>query len=216
MRPPRAICFDFDGVILESLDIKARAFRELFSEHPRHADAIVDYHNANAGMPRYDKFRYFYEELLRRPMPAGEMERLDARFSALVFKAVLDCPWVPGALEFLRSYRQALPLYVVSATPEPELRRIIEGRGLGGYFRAVYGSPKDKKQNLAALLAGHRLEPSAAVSIGDGSADYEAAQAAGVPFIARVTPGKRPYWESRGVAMIEDLRPLAETLGLKP
>jgi beta-phosphoglucomutase-like phosphatase (HAD superfamily) len=48
----RAIVFDFDGVILESADIKTNAFRALFASYPEHVDQIVDFHLRNAGVSR--------------------------------------------------------------------------------------------------------------------------------------------------------------------
>lgn len=52
----RAIVLDFDGVIVESLDIKTRAFRDLFSDYPQHLDKIMSYHLAHNAISRYIKF----------------------------------------------------------------------------------------------------------------------------------------------------------------
>ena len=62
----KAIFFDFDGVIVESAGIKTEAFRKLFSNYPDQVDEIVDYHKANAGISRYDKFDYIYEKILKQ------------------------------------------------------------------------------------------------------------------------------------------------------
>ena len=55
-----AVIFDFDGVIVESLDVKADAFRSLFADHPEHVDQIVRLHRENLGVSRYEKFRTIY------------------------------------------------------------------------------------------------------------------------------------------------------------
>ena len=53
----KAIIFDFDGVLVESLDIKTRAFAKLFGpEGPDMAKRVVDYHLQNGGVSRYEKF----------------------------------------------------------------------------------------------------------------------------------------------------------------
>ena len=40
----RAVVFDFDGVIIESGDIKTEAFLELFAAYPEHLPAIKRHH----------------------------------------------------------------------------------------------------------------------------------------------------------------------------
>lgn len=66
MKPIDAIFFDFDGVILESVDIKGWAFGKLFENYPQHVDEIVAFHFANGGMSRFDKFRYIYKKYLKK------------------------------------------------------------------------------------------------------------------------------------------------------
>ncbi len=43
----KAILFDFDGVILESMDIKTKAFSKLFTKYPEYVDQIVKLHKDN-------------------------------------------------------------------------------------------------------------------------------------------------------------------------
>ncbi len=45
----KALIFDFDGVIFESVDIKTRAFREIFKNHPEHLDRITRRQLSNGG-----------------------------------------------------------------------------------------------------------------------------------------------------------------------
>ena len=49
-RDLRAVIFDFDGVILESADIKTQAFIELFADNPDHREAILRQHHDNVGI----------------------------------------------------------------------------------------------------------------------------------------------------------------------
>ena len=54
-----AIFFDFDGVLVESVDIKTTAFARLYAGHGEPvADAVVAYHRQNMGTSRFVKFRY--------------------------------------------------------------------------------------------------------------------------------------------------------------
>ena len=48
----KAIIFDFDGVLVESAEIKTKAFEMLFSDYPDTIDDIVQYHKKNMGISR--------------------------------------------------------------------------------------------------------------------------------------------------------------------
>lgn len=207
-----AIFFDFDGVLVESLDIKTAAFRALFADHPEHVDTIARYHLENLGLCRYDKFRWVYRMLLRRPLTPRVMGRLGRAFSCLVLDGVLGCPLVAGTREFLETFAPRAQLFVVSATPDAELRRIVERRGLTDYFQAVRGGPRSKRDLLAQLLRRHGLDAGRCVFVGDAPADAAAARANGIPFVQRLTSlWPRPFGAGE-IAAISDLTQLAGCL----
>ena len=60
----KVIALDFDGTLVESNQIKDRAFAAIFSEWPEHKDAMMQWHLANNSIERQEKFRYFVEEVL--------------------------------------------------------------------------------------------------------------------------------------------------------
>ena len=212
---PEVLVFDFDGVILESADIKTRAFRELFAAHPDRVDEIVAYHEANAGISRFLKFRHIYGSMLGRPLGPEEERALGERFADLVVEEVIRCPFVPGALEFLQANFREHALFVASGTPESELRRLVEARNLTAYFREVYGSPAGKPAILERILAMTGTPRASLVFVGDGMSDYEAAKAAGVEFIGRARPGGRHPFEGLGVPIVADLFELERRLGAR-
>ena len=50
--------FDFDGVILDSLDIKEIGFRKIFSQYSDlNVNKLIHYHNQNLGKSRFIKIR---------------------------------------------------------------------------------------------------------------------------------------------------------------
>lgn len=201
----RGIVLDFDGVIVESLDIKTHAFRELFATEAEHVEEIVALHCANMGISRYEKFEAIYRDILKRPLAADEMRRLGERFAALVVEQVVACPLVPGALEFLEGYSARLPLLLVSGTPEVELHDILERRSLRRYFAEVHGSPRSKSAILTEVLYRHRWGSSDVLFVGDSTNDWAAAEEAGVPFVGFVPVGA-PSPFPAAVPLVGDLR----------
>ncbi|MBV9465796.1 MAG: HAD family hydrolase [Solirubrobacterales bacterium] len=207
---PRAIVFDFDGVLVESLEIKTEAFRTLFADHPEHLDRIVQLHLDKLGVSRYEKFKTIYRELLHRPLSDAEMGRLDRRFSELVYERVLACELVHGARELLEWAAAEHRLYVASATPQPELVRIVQARGLSRWFAAVRGSPQSKAEIVAEILAEDHLRPEQLVFVGDARSDLAAAREHGVPFIGRVPPGNDDPFGGLGIPTVGDLAELQQ------
>jgi phosphoglycolate phosphatase-like HAD superfamily hydrolase len=182
-----AIIFDFDGVIVESGDIKTAAFRALYRPFgPDVEAAAVAYHLANGGISRRTKIRHIHREYLGIDLTATELETLAARFSALVEDAVVAAPMVEGAEEMLKRLDGHLPRFVVSGTPTEELTRIVSRRGLARAFTEVHGSPPEKPPIIRDILSRYGLTPADVVFVGDAMTDWRAAQETGIRFIGRV------------------------------
>ncbi|MCC7073413.1 MAG: HAD family hydrolase [Deltaproteobacteria bacterium] len=205
----RAVVFDFDGVIVESGDIKTEAFLELFADHPQHLPAIKRHHLDNLGISRFIKFAWIYEHLLGLPFDIGEKVRLGDRFSAIVFQKVCETPFVPGALESLELLSRAgVHLVVSSGTPQDELDRIVDARGLRRFFAEVHGSPTEKAAAVAHVLQRWALHRDEVLFVGDGTTDHQAAAQSGVRFLARRTPDLAAHWATVGCECVDDLRGL--------
>lgn len=192
----QAIIFDFDGVLVESGDIKTQAFAELYQSYgDTIVNKVVRYHNLNGGLSRYKKFRYFQQHLLEMPPLTRDEEReLDIRFSKLVVEAVIASKPVPGANELIHKESTRIPLFIASGTPEIELNTIVTRRGLKPYFTEVRGSPKLKQTLIAEILSTHSLTPTRVLMIGDALIDFQSAQANNVTFLGRVRSGdKNPF-----------------------
>ena len=206
MKNIRTIFFDFDGVILESVDVKGWAFGKLFEGYPEHIDEIVAFHYANGGMTRFDKFRYIYKSILQNPLSDDEFERLCRDFSNLAYHRVLKCDFVPGALEFVQKYFNKISFYIISGTPQEEMIRIVKAKGLNPYFKGVYGSPTSKDDWVKQILEENGLDAGEVLFVGDALSDYEAAVKNRLKFVGRVQPLRDDIFKGKKVAFrISDL-----------
>lgn len=205
----QAIIFDFDGVVVESGDIKTQAFGNLYRTYGETVmTAVMQYHSANGGMSRYQKFHYFQQQLLKKPpLTPDEEQLLDQRFSELVVEAVIASETVPGAAELIRKEATRIPLFIASGTPEAELKTIVMRRGLAPYFTAVRGSPTPKLMLIADILSSHALSPERVLMIGDALIDYQSAQANKIAFLGRVRSGDDNPFPAE-VNTLPDLSPL--------
>jgi phosphoglycolate phosphatase-like HAD superfamily hydrolase len=176
---------DFDGVIIESVGVKTEAFRELFEVYIEQVDDIVAYHLRNNGVSRFVKFTHIYEHILGLPFDESTRETVGRRFSEIVFNRVVGCSLVPGAEALLNEFSGRIPMYVISATPEEELRRVVAARGLADYFENVHGTPGTKAGHIQRILGVLKLSPFQATLVGDSVEDFKAARVTGIHFIGR-------------------------------
>ena len=207
----RAVMLDFDGVVLESAQLKTNIFRALFQEIcPDRVEEIVAYHLANAGISRYVKFQTIYAELLGWPLSEADSQALGRRFSALVEAELHRASLVPGAREFLAQARPRYHVFVVSGMPQEELHAIAKARHLFEWGDEWHGSPRTKPEIIEDILERQHLPPEAAVLVGDARSDWQAAQATGIAFIGRTAQSSVVFAPS--VEQILDLWQLPEAL----
>ncbi len=129
-RTLRALFFDFDGVIVDSIKTKTEAFRMLFNNYPDDViQKVLDYHKQHGGISRVDKIALAHEQYIGSPLNEADLKVWSDRYSELVVEKVIEVPWIKGAIEFLDSFRDtAIHIFVISGTPEPELKHIIDKR----------------------------------------------------------------------------------------
>ena len=211
----KAIIFDFDGVIFESVGVKIDAFRQLFAQYPQEIDEIIDYHMATGGVSRYKKFDHIYKEILKKELTDEQSKELGAKFSQYGYQRVVESPFVKGAYEFLEKYHQRFLLFIASGTPHDEMLSIVKDRKLEKYFKDVYGSPATKGQIAKKILADHDLRKEEMVFVGDSTTDYEGAREAGIRFIGRIHKEYANTFSHLGLKdIIEDLDDLEKLLAL--
>ena len=200
------VVFDFDGVILESAQIKTDAFREMFGDDAR----AVGYHLAHQGISRFEKFRFYREQVLGLAFDDAVSVQMNADFDAIVQHRILAAPFVAGAVELLDGLRGRIPLYIASGTPEVELRRIVAARELEDYFDGVFGSPASKGVIAAQALSRHAVSCEQGLFIGDATADLDGAIAAGMLFVGRVAVGHPNPFSTVSALTVRDLAELAD------
>lgn len=199
----KAVIFDFDGVLVESVDLKTEAFRKLFKPEGRIiADKVVDYHLRNTGVSRFNKFKYIYKNILKRKLTKPTFNCLCDRFSNLVMEEVVRAPYVKGAKEFLDKYAGKYKFFISSATPQKEIEYIIYKRGMNKYFKKIYGSPNTKVNIVKKILRCGKLKPCEVVYVGDSLSDYKAAKSQGAGFIARIKNNKGIFKDVRCIKIM--------------
>jgi len=193
-----ALLFDFDGVLVDSTKIKTDAYRELFKEYP--ADVvtkIVTHHQQHGGISRVDKIKHAHKAFIDHPYSEGTVTEHARKYSELVLEKVVEAEWIPGAEEFVKQHYQRIPLFIISGTPDNELKEVVRRRNMADYFKEILGSPKQKPEHIRWIVEHYGLETKNCFFIGDALTDYHAARDTGMPFIG--IQGEVPFPEKTTV-----------------
>ena len=180
----KAIIFDFDGVILDSVNVKTLAFEELYSEYGlKIQQKVKNYHLLNGGISRFEKFKYFHKNFLDIDISDSQLKSLADKFSNLVFDKVCSSKNIKGSLDFIKFASKNYLTFICTGTPQNEIEAILEYKGLSNDFNKVFGSPKTKVAMVKEIISGYNLPNSEVLFIGDALTDFNAALETNIDFI---------------------------------
>jgi phosphoglycolate phosphatase-like HAD superfamily hydrolase len=200
-----AIFLDFDGVVVDSTDIKTQAFYELYL--PYGADIAVkarEYHLANQGVSRHKKFECVHRQLLNQEPNQQDYNTLSEKFSEIILAKIIICPLINGITEFLaKNSEHDIPVFLLSATPDAELKFICDKRDLSRYFTGIFGYPFEKANCGAELINKYNFTVQNIIFVGDSISDYKASNQIGSNFIGLVANDNiNPF--PNGVLVVQD------------
>jgi phosphoglycolate phosphatase-like HAD superfamily hydrolase len=181
------VFWDFDGVIKDSVEAKSSAFESLFLPFGREiARRVRQHHEANGGVSRFDKIP-LYLGWAGESVSNSKVQEFCDRFSQLTLQTVIDSPWVPGVQEFIRENCLRQYFVLVTATPDEDIREILNAIDIAACFREVHGAPRTKASAIADVLKRLNCQPETALMVGDAETDLAAALENSIPFLLRRT-----------------------------
>lgn len=189
------IVFDCDGVILNSNEVKSRAFYATALPYGKEcAQSLVSYHKERGGISRYKKFQWFLSKYVDEPTSA-EMDVLLNNYASAVSRGLLECDLVPGLKE-LRDRTLNTNWLIVSGGDQEELRTVFKKRGISDLFDGgIFGSPHSKEEILAREKRLGNIK-SRSLFLGDSKYDHTAAQSQEIPFVFLSYWTEFDEWES--------------------
>ncbi len=180
----KVIFFDFDGVILDSMEVREYGFRTIFKDFTsEQVEALIQYHLANGGLSRYVKIRYFFEEVLGKSITKDQVQEWADKYSEIMRKALPDPKnLIEETVNFIKKEYKNYPLHIVSGSDGKELNFLCERLGVAPYFLTIDGSPTPKTELVENILNQYKYKPEECILIGDSINDYDSAVANGVTF----------------------------------
>ena len=183
-----AIIFDFDGVVLESLNVKTNAFKKLYEPYGSDiSKRVVEHHLENGGVSRFDKIKFYHNIFLGEDIDEKKIQKIAQKFSEIVLDEIIKVPFVDGAKQFIEDNYKRYLMFISSATPTNELNFICKQRKIAKYFQGIFGSPDSKSKHISSIITNYSLNNREIVFIGDSSSDLDAANTHNLTFIARLS-----------------------------
>jgi len=208
MPRPQILFLDFDGVIMDSMNLKLDSYCYAFEGLGFSREAIHQLQTASAGLSRSKVIPLIYLSLTGKPMPEELFQKALARFTEKDEASREVMVLKEGTLDFLKVARELrVHMIVVTGTPKDVIDKTVAHFNLGVYFLQVCGSPGSKAQHLERLLGEYRVKAEDCLFVGDAVIDQEAAMAVQVPFIG-VNNGDNPFRSMGRHGEIQNLKGL--------
>jgi phosphoglycolate phosphatase-like HAD superfamily hydrolase len=214
----RCAAFDFDGTLVDSNEIKRRAYFEIAREFDPDGEVVREVLDRQRSGDRYHVARALAAELAARAALPGARcvedlaKSLADAYTVHCERAVSTCDEIPGATDVLaRLAARGLPLFVNTATPREAVLPILRRRGLDRFFDGVYGGPSSKLENLREIAERVGASPPELLFVGDGEDDRRVAAAFGCAFVG-IAPDAEGRFEHPPERRIPDLLELPRVL----
>ena len=178
------IFFDFDGVIVNSNRIKTLSFLHVYRNYDKLIlKKIKKHHESNGGLSRFKKFKYYHKNFLNIGINKKEIKELSLQFTNFAYQKIIAKKLMPGFLRFIDYNKDKYNLYVISATPQIEIRKICKEKKIFDLFIAIYGSPNDKPNIINKIILKNKYIKNQCLYIGDSYNDLIAAKKSRINFL---------------------------------
>ena len=184
VKKANTIIFDCDGVILNSNQLKTKAYYKAAFPSYGHelASSLTTYLMNNTGKPRGHFIDYFLKNIVPPDISELGHEELLNTVTQEIQKGLMECEVSPCLFE-LREKTPDTKWFVVSGGVEKELRDVFRNRSLFDLFDGgIYGGPMTKDEILSSLINKNHIK-FPALSIGDSQYDYEVASRSKLDFL---------------------------------
>jgi len=181
----KTILWDFDGVIMDSMPVRDKGFEIVLKSYPKEQVVLLmQYHRSNGGLSRYNKFRYFFEEIRKETITDEEIKVLAEKFSLVMLQNLLDENLlINDSVRFIKNNYKKYAMHIVSGSDGNELRYICEKLDLSKYFISIDGSPSPKNELVKELLEKYAYKKEETCLIGDSFNDLQAAVENNIEFL---------------------------------
>jgi HAD superfamily hydrolase (TIGR01509 family) len=207
-----AVCFDLDGTLIRSEDIRDAVRRAYVRESGGTWSAAAEHDMI--GMHLAEWARYMHDRLGVDRAPVRIAREIEARIEAIYREGI---PLAAGARDALARCSAVWPLALATGSTRRLIELVLDLGDLDSFFKVTVsiddvgrGKPAPDVYLRAATLLG--VDPSACVAIEDSASGIRSARDAGMHTIALLDPADRIDRAERSTAdatigSLEELTP---------
>jgi len=181
----KIMVFDFDGVIIDSAEVKVDEYRNLFSQFTKNEatlNKIINIYRNSAGIPRETTLKKVFKKVLDKAISNQEVENLSLDYSKKIFQRLETILPLKGFLEYIAIHKE-INKHIISGAPNSDVSYLIKKLNLTKYFKSIKGGPLNKKNEITNIRNLAQVKAQDIVYFGDQKNDCIAAKSAGVDFI---------------------------------
>jgi beta-phosphoglucomutase len=217
LKPPRALLFDFDGVMADTENIHVAAWQRTLADLGWEVPDDVC-----ARAAEQDDRDFLAAIFAEKKIEGGDVAGWVRRKQELTIAILHDSPRLyPGVAELVRALRGRLRLAVVSSTWRANVEAVLQGSGMADAFELIVGKEdvkvgKPDPECYRLALKRLKVAPGAALALEDSPNGLAAARGAGLRVLAVGHRRPRGDWvgSAEFVADLTRSAPLLEILGL--
>ncbi len=155
MKNIKNIIFDFDGVILDSVDLKNQAFEKIVENYnPNIKKKFINFHLKNLGISRKIKLKFLEKLLVKNQLVYND--KISKNFDKIMNNKLKKATLIPGVRSFIVRHKN-LNLFISSGTPERDLKKKCIEKKISKYFKKIMGTPRSKNQHILSIKKKYNL-----------------------------------------------------------
>lgn len=179
------IIFDFDGVIINSMDLRVDGVSKVFAHYDKQlVDKFISYYRYNAGLSKFIKIKYFYNEILGKDISEEKINDYSNQLSRIMreklsTKEVL----IEDTYKFIKNNYKRFNFHIASGSEQSELIFLCDRLEISKYFKCINGAPLHKNNLVQNIIEKNNYKKHETIIIGDSINDFESAKINEIGFV---------------------------------
>ena len=169
----KCIIFDFDGVMLNSVNIKGEAFYDLLKGTCSKLQKILEnYHYVNLFISRYKKINFILNNYIKEEL--GNKKKYIDMVENIIFKKIKNLNFFYCVKSFLNNYYKNKLFFISSSTHTRKLSKILTYTNISKFFIEAFGSLESEITHVNIFKKKYKLKNNNIFFIGVAINDYKA------------------------------------------